>query len=183
MPGDPHPAGVALDTRNAATILADEKLGLERIVADVDEVRGTDFTGQFGGIYVRETLRRYKLDTGSTAEDDGDDNAECIIDGNGNHFVAQDGKGLTQIDFGSAGSGSASIEVSGKSGIAAGAVVRATIMAATSDDRPADEHWVDPPLVTAGNIVAGAGFTIYGVPRVPGQVASGAWTVAYEWKN
>lgn len=178
MPGNPHPADTALATRDATAIAADEKIGLRRTVADADEIRNGDFTGQFAGLEVRSNNRLYALDTSSVAEDDG---SESIIDAAGNHFVAQSGQGTTQIDFGSVGCGDTSIDVTGLAGISADAIARAWIVAQDSDDRPADEHWVDPPIVTPGNVVAGTGFTIYA--RSTGGRLTGAYSVAYEWKN
>lgn len=84
MPGDPHPAKAPLDDRSAAEILAYDKLYTRVVVADADEVRNTDFTGQFGGLYVRTNAANYNLDTSSTEVDDGID---VIIDAGGNHFL------------------------------------------------------------------------------------------------
>jgi hypothetical protein len=86
MPGDPHPLAVVYGAGNVdkAAIIADGKVGYRRGVADNDEIRSTDFSGQYGGLYVRATRRRYYLDTESIAADD-DENV--VIDAAGNHFL------------------------------------------------------------------------------------------------
>lgn len=89
MPGDPHPFEEVLHITPPAAVdkgelLADAKLGIRRTVADADEIRNTDFSGQFGGVYVRDLQSSYDLNSDSTALDDGD---SCIIDAAGNHFI------------------------------------------------------------------------------------------------
>lgn len=86
MPGNPHPLAVVYGAGDVdkAAIIADGKIGYRRVVADNDEIRNTDFSGQYGGLYVRATRRRYYLDTESIAMDD-DENA--LIDAAGNHWL------------------------------------------------------------------------------------------------
>lgn len=86
MPGDPHPLAVVYGAGNVdkAAIIADGKSGYRRNIADNDTVRSTDLSGQFAGIYVQDTRRRYYLDTESVAEDDGEN---VLIDAAGNHFL------------------------------------------------------------------------------------------------
>lgn len=55
-------------------------------VSDASQVRNTDFSGQFGGIYVRSSNADYDLDTEDLSDDDG---VNVIIDAQGNHFVRQ----------------------------------------------------------------------------------------------
>jgi hypothetical protein len=86
MPGDPHPLAVVYGAGNVdkAAVIADGKIGYRRIVADNNEIRNTDLSGQYGGLYVRATRRRYYLDTESIASDDDE---SVIIDAAGNHFL------------------------------------------------------------------------------------------------
>ena len=72
-------------------------------------------------------------------------------------------QGSTTINFGTfPGTTDATATVTGQTGILSGSLVEAWIPAVSTTDHSVDEHWADPPYVTAGNIVAGTGFTIYG---------------------
>lgn len=67
------------------------------------------------------------------------------------------------MDFGAfPGKSDASIAVTGQAAIAAGSLVEAWIRPVATADHTADEHMLETLKVFAGNIVAGAGFTIYG---------------------
>jgi len=69
--------------------------------------------------------------------------------------------GTTTIDFGAfPGSSDTSVAVSQPS-ILSGSLVEAWIMPTATADHSADEHWIEPIKVMAGNVVAGVGFTIY----------------------
>src|SRR5262249_53924476 len=57
------------------------------------------------------------------------------------------------------------VAVTGQGSIGAGSLVEAWIVPAATADHSADEHIVDPPMITAGNIIAGTGFTIYATAR------------------
>jgi hypothetical protein len=50
-------------------------------------------------------------------------------------------------------------------------------------DHTADEHFVEPIEIQAGNIIAGTGFTIYGINRTPigDTLIYGQWTVGWVW--
>ena len=106
--------------------------------------------------------------------------------------------GKTTVDFGAfPGKTDATVAVTGQTGILAGSLVEAWIVPDATADHSADEHWVDPPMVFAGNIVAGTGFTIYGVlalksdakpvsdsqriRNVDTPMIYGQWTVAWVW--
>lgn len=94
MTTSPHPVAAPFNNRSASEIIAYEKLHQRVVVADVNEVRNTDFTGQFGGLYVKSNAANYNLDTESTDPDDG---VSTLIDGPGNHFVkVVDSQDLTQ---------------------------------------------------------------------------------------
>lgn len=72
--------------------------------------------------------------------------------------------GTTTINFGSfPGSSDASIAVTGQASIIAGSLVEAWIRPSATADHSDDEHWVETIRAVAGNIVAGTGFTIYGL--------------------
>ena len=70
--------------------------------------------------------------------------------------------GVTTIDFGSFPGGSdAQVTVSGQTGIVAGSVLQAWLVAQPTIDHTADEHRVETISVTCGNIVANTSFDIY----------------------
>ena len=72
--------------------------------------------------------------------------------------------GTATLDFGVFPGGSdASLAVTGQSAIVAGSLVEAWLLPAATADHTADEHMMETIKVVAGNIVAGTGFTIYGV--------------------
>ena len=72
--------------------------------------------------------------------------------------------GTATIDFGAfPGASDASVTVTGQTTIGAGSVVQAWIFPADTADHTADEHWIETIKVVAGNVVAGTGFTIYGI--------------------
>lgn len=72
------------------------------------------------------------------------------------------GQGTTTIDFGAfPGTADTSVAVA-QTGILSSSLVEAWIYPSATADHSADEHWVDPPVVIAGNVSAGVGFTIYG---------------------
>lgn len=108
-------------------------------------------------------------------------------------------QGTTTINFGAfPGASDVTVTVTGQTGITGGSLVEAWIFPTATADHSVDEHWVDPPNVKAGNVVAGTGFTIYGsvMPQDTlslhqsaslrsvggdGGRAYGQWTVAWVW--
>jgi len=71
--------------------------------------------------------------------------------------------GLATLNFGAfPGVSDVQLVVTGQTAITATAAVDVFIVPAATADHSIDEHWVDPPVVSAGNVVAGVGFTIYG---------------------
>jgi hypothetical protein len=71
-------------------------------------------------------------------------------------------QGNTTVNFGAfPGSAEASATITGQAGIVAGSCVEAWIRPEASGDHSADEHRAEAIRVLAGDIVAGAGFTIY----------------------
>lgn len=86
------------------------------------------------------------------------------------------------------GASDASVAVTGQGGIGAGSLVEAWLLPAATADHTADEHWVEELMVFAGAVVAGVGFTVYGVHRPASNAADGqgtrvfgAWNVAWVW--
>lgn len=88
-------------------------------------------------------------------------------------------QGTATLDFGAFPGGSdASVTVTGQTGILSGSLVEAWILPAATSDHTADEHIVETIRIFAGSIVAGTGFTIYGVntsqlnePLVPAGIS------------
>lgn len=71
--------------------------------------------------------------------------------------------GTALLDFGAyPGNPDASVTVTGQTGIVASSSVECWIFPVDTADHSADEHTIESLTVFAGNIVAGAGFTIYG---------------------
>jgi hypothetical protein len=95
----PHPVTLVYGPGNVdkADPIALHKEHIRTIVADADEVRNTDFSGQFGGLYIRANRANYNLDTESVAADDG---VNVIIDGVGTHFLkAVDSFAPTVVEY------------------------------------------------------------------------------------
>jgi hypothetical protein len=97
--------------------------------------------------------------------------------------------GTAVVDFGPfPGRSDASVAVTGQTGINANAVLEAWIVATATVDHSVDDHVFDAPSVKGGNIVPGAGFTIYAA-SIPGIVSRnnprnhGKWTVGWRWTN
>jgi hypothetical protein len=93
-------------------------------------------------------------------------------------------QGTADLDFGPfPGASDASVVVTGQTGIAAGSLVEAWMRLVATADHTADEHLVEPIEIQAGNIVAGTGFTIYGINRTPlGETRLyGVWKIGWVW--
>ena len=88
--------------------------------------------------------------------------------------------GQVSLTFGAfPGAPDANVVVTGQAGILAGSLVEAWIFPAATADHSVDEHWAEAPIVIAGNVVAGVGFTIYATP--PNNRSYGAWNVGWVW--
>jgi len=71
--------------------------------------------------------------------------------------------GSVVLDFGSAPGGTdASVAITGQSAIIGTSLVDAWVSPAVTADHGVDEHWAEDIIVSAGNVVAGTGFTVYG---------------------
>ena len=95
-------------------------------------------------------------------------------------------QGTATLNFGAfPGDTSATVAVTGQAGILAGSLVEAWIFPAATADHTADEHTVETIRVFAANVVAGTGFTIYGIYQneTPnyGAKVYGAWNVGWVW--
>lgn len=91
--------------------------------------------------------------------------------------------GQTTLDFGAfPGATDASVAVTGQASILAGSLVEAWLRLEATATHSADEHLVENLDVRAGNIVAGTGFTIYGITRDQTRMY-GTWTVGWVWNN
>jgi hypothetical protein len=93
------------------------------------------------------------------------------------------GAGVAIVDFGAfPGASDTSLAVTGLPAITANGAVVASITPKASTDHSADEHWAETIGVSAGNIVAGTGFTIYAKNTGVGDTRLyGKWNVAYNW--
>lgn len=70
--------------------------------------------------------------------------------------------GIATLDFGAfPGSTDTTLVVTGQTGMVADSPVEAYVAPAATVEHTADEHWVEALKVSAGNVVAGTGFTIY----------------------
>lgn len=87
MPGDPHPLETVYGDGNVdkAAVIADGKQGYRRVLADVDETRGTELDGQWL-IYIRSLGANFRLDTEDLQADDG---VNVVHDASGNHFLRE----------------------------------------------------------------------------------------------
>ena len=111
--------------------------------------------------------------------------------------------GTALIDFGAyPGTPDTQTVITGQPAILSGSIVKVWIAPAATTDHSADEHLVDAPKVFAGNIVAGTGFTIYGIandqpadqadrfgpspgfenPNISNTRPYGKWNVQWEWR-
>lgn len=100
-------------------------------------------------------------------------------------------QGTALLDFGAfPGKSDASIAVTGQGSILASSLVEAYLFPDTTADHTADEHMVETLKVSVPktSIVAGTGFTIYGVnagtlndPQGNGTRIWGKWNVGWVW--
>lgn len=86
--------------------------------------------------------------------------------------------GSAVLNFGATSCLDASVVVIGQAGILATSKVEAMIRLEATADHSVDEHRVEPIKLTAGNIVAGTGFTIYGESNLQ---TYGQWNVTWVW--
>jgi hypothetical protein len=93
--------------------------------------------------------------------------------------------GTATLDFGTmaniptSGNASISLDITGQAAILATSRVEAWLRLEATTEHPIDDLRFDPIDVTAGNIVAGTGFTIYG--KMPFGNAYGTYKVDWVW--
>lgn len=88
--------------------------------------------------------------------------------------------GVATLSFGAKpGTDTATVAVTGQTGIVSGSLVEAWIRPVDTSDHSVDEHRVEELQVVADTIVAGIGFTIFG--RTRGGPIYGDWTIAWAW--
>jgi hypothetical protein len=106
-------------------------------------------------------------------------------------------QGVASLTFGAfPGATDALVAITGQTFIRSNSNVDAWVLPAATADHSIDEHWLDPPIVFAGNVVAGTGFTIYGRvandpppeddsyrrgANVRNLRTYGIWNVAWSW--
>jgi hypothetical protein len=91
------------------------------------------------------------------------------------------GQGQATLNFGAATGGTsyATAAVTGQAAILAGSQVEAWKRLVATADHSADEHRIESLVLTAGAIVAGVGFTIYG--EIEKGRSWGQFTVDWIW--
>ena len=89
-------------------------------------------------------------------------------------------QGTASLDFGAfPGSSDTSVVITGQAAILSGSLAEAWIFPAVTADHTADEHLVEELKVMAGNVVAGVGFTIYGLHEPSVNSVDGVGTRLY----
>ena len=86
--------------------------------------------------------------------------------------------GSTSLNFGATPTDSVSLQIA-DTNILSTSLVDAWLVPAQTVAHTPDEHWVENVKVMAGNIVAGVGFTVYGVATL-GKV-SGDFNINWVW--
>ena len=90
-------------------------------------------------------------------------------------------QGTTSLNFGTfPGNTDTSVAVTGQTAILSGSLVEAWILPKATTEHTADEHWMENIQVTAGNIVAGTGFTIYALTLDKCRLY-GNFNIAWVW--
>ena len=98
----------------------------------------------------------------------------------GGSLVGVGTQGVTAIDFGAApGSTYTTAVVTGQTNIKATSVVTALLMAEATASHNALEHAIAPIQISAGNVVAGTGFTIYASTDLR---FTGTFNVRWSWQ-
>lgn len=189
--------------------------GSTQVVTVQKDVAGTEYLIYKATLLTGEALiyedasgwDRYNAEGKRLAQ--GQDGAPGTNGANGAPGVGTTGEAI--LDFGGfPGASDATVTVTGQTGIVPTSVVEAWLRLEATGDHSADEHWVETIEVSAGNIVEGDGFTIYGLntnqlteqpgPPNPRNVGPGAgqnakrpartgggtriygqWTVQWRW--
>ena len=139
-------------------------------VADAAEVRATDFTGQFGGLYVASVGADFNLDTSDTTT--ADDGVNCIRDSEGNGFFRV-AVNITETQRLVTVAGAVTVSADDADII----VVKKTVGAATTVNLPAAADRSGPVKIVDGK---GDALT-NNLTIVPQAGESIAGTVDYQW--
>lgn len=118
--------------------------------------------------------------------------ARPTVNGSGVALLSEAGGGMTgeaTLNFGAfPGASDASVAVTGQAGVAPDSSVQAWVVPKATADHSVDEHILEAIKVFAGNIVAGTGFTIYGIsdnqlqdPAGNTPMLWGQWSVRWAW--
>lgn len=92
-------------------------------------------------------------------------------------------KGTAVADFGPwPGESFVTVAITSETGITSGAAVEAWVRPTDTADHTADEHKVAPLIVTAGDVVAGTGFTINVHYNGP-SLTYGQWALWWVWSS
>jgi len=86
--------------------------------------------------------------------------------------------GTTTVDFGNYETSVQKV-ITGQTSILAGSLVEAWLFPALTASNQPDNHWFDDLHVTAGNVVAGTGFTINVKCNL--GVSHGVFNIAWAW--
>ena len=85
-------------------------------------------------------------------------------------------QGTASVNFGAwPGVTDTTLVISGQPGILSTALVEAWLAPRATVDHSADEHVVDGPILLAGNIEPGTGFTVFAQSR--GLALYGLWSI------
>lgn len=88
------------------------------------------------------------------------------------------GTGQITVNFG-ARETSVQVNITGQTAILAGSLCEAWLFPALTASNQPDNHWFDDLQVTAGNVVAGTGFTI--TVNCKTGVAHGIFNIGWVW--
>lgn len=93
--------------------------------------------------------------------------------------------GSALIDFGPfPGTSNTSLSVSGQPRIGSTSILNAWVMPASTTDHTSDEHQFETLRVTAGAIIPGSGFTIYGINTGNQDTRLyGKWSVGWQYQG
>lgn len=87
-------------------------------------------------------------------------------------------QGTTTVNFGSRET-SVQVDVTGQTSILSGSLCEAWLFPALTATNQPDNHWFDDLQVTAGNVIAGTGFTI--TVNCKTGVSHGEFNIGWVW--
>ena len=120
-----------------------------------------------GSAVIRKAIAGVGISLTSTGPDAGTGDVTITATG------ASGGSGAVLVDFGAfPGTDSASVVITGQSGIISTSNVYAWVAPAVTADHSVDEHFLIAPQIYVSTIVAGTGFTITAVALEPDTASS-----------